>query len=330
LGDGDENGFDSDENTVDDEDDGDSISDQTGSLEQSTKPRTRWSDDTSGSSSGDVGSRGGTVKSSSDPSSKERSAAPPQTVPTSKAFFGNIARVGATFYKSAFKPKPSAGDPLSSSSVSTLTGGSAASSVDIPEVHRTAADAALESEKLHRHLLLMIDAQIATLNGAKAGFVDLQLLKPMTEKTCKVIEGQVVALLDDYGKVEMRTTELEKEAEEVERQAEEEISEKEQVLIAAKMSLAESQAEMMSLKHDLASVRRKIADPQRQAARRNAETRVRAAAAEQSASVAQDALAAAQKTLRDRRRRLEDERASAEKLEVETRDAEGDWALSLL
>jgi hypothetical protein len=287
-GDDDGTGFDSDENIIEEEDEVDELRDAGNgetngagngngiggtSRDKDRTARTIKSSTTLSPSSMEGGrsSSNGDATHSSDPSSSER----PPVTPPGKAFFGNLARAGATFYKTTFKPKP-ASSPTAGATPESSTISSPVAGVDltgIPDKSRTAAQAALDSEKLHRHLISMIDAQIATLNGAKAGFVDLQLLKPMTEKTCKVIDDQVVALLDDYGKIEMRTSELEKEAEEVERQAEEEMCEKEQVLIAAKMSLAESQAEVMTLKHDLASVRRKLADPKRQAARKSAAAR---------------------------------------------------------
>jgi hypothetical protein len=45
-----------------------------------------------------------------------------------------------------------------------------------------------ELQVVHHIIISMIDAQIATLNGAKASFVDLSLLRPMTERRRKVID----------------------------------------------------------------------------------------------------------------------------------------------
>jgi hypothetical protein len=45
-----------------------------------------------------------------------------------------------------------------------------------------------ELQVVHHIIISMIDALIDTLNGAKASFVDLSLLKPMTERRRKVID----------------------------------------------------------------------------------------------------------------------------------------------
>jgi hypothetical protein len=59
-----------------------------------------------------------------------------------------------------------------------------------------------ELQAVHHKTISMIDAQIATLNGAKASFVDLSLLKPLAERRRKVIEEQVFAILFDFDNLE--------------------------------------------------------------------------------------------------------------------------------
>lgn len=261
------------------------------------------------------------------------------------AFFGSIARASATFYKAAMqrgqrvepstdstKGGASHGRENGSKSSGRRTSASIDSSdsllssepavIDVPSV----VEEAEKAEKSCRGLIAMLEAQVATLNGAKAGYVDLAVLKPMTERTCKVIEREIVPLLRDNAKLKKRVDELNKELVETERRAGEEICEKEQVLITAKMSLAEAQGELMDLKHKLAVIKKQIADPELQAARNRADLRARLTSAEQSYAVASDSRRSAELTLNTRLQELAAETAATKKLEAGYKDMEGDWA----
>lgn len=332
-------GFASDENIVDDgEDDIDSSDDEVpdetkikiitdivspDNERQVTTPRqSRWSskpDESLNSSSASLQDTGQKprVKSIYNTTTTSGDGPAPH-----KSFFGNIARAGATFYKQAFKNRAGAPGANPNANASAENDDSSPRSKSA----QGAIARAEEAERTHRGLISLIEAQIATLNGAKAGFVDLALLKPMTEKTCRVIEDQVITLLEDYGKLNMRIGTLQKQLADVDRQAEEELSEKEQVLIAAKMSLAEAQGDVMNLKHELNGIKKELADPRRQAAKTRAELSERIESAREDARTAADARRAAEETLSEQRRKLHSESQATKKLEAGYKDMEGDWA----
>jgi hypothetical protein len=252
--------------------------------------------------------------------------------------FHNIARAGATFYKATFKPprapNESGGNSEKKDSNMSGVGGPRLESVDVatksaspsPNYSSVPARKALEVQAVHHRLISMIDAQIATLNGAKAGFVDLSLLKPMTERTRKVIEEQAFAILIDVGKLKAQISDLENEIAVIDRKTEEEICEKEQVLISAKLNMAEAQGDVINLKHDLAGVRKQLKNPDRIARKVQAQLRTRASTARAGAVVAMDARRAAEEKLESRRQQLDAERTTAKRLEASCKDMEGDWA----
>jgi hypothetical protein len=261
-----------------------------------------------------------------------------KAAPLGGNFFHSIARAGATFYKAAFKPPRASNE---SGEVSEKTGsstrrtggprpedvnGTTNGSSPLPIYSSVAARKALEVQAVHHRLISMIDAQIATLNGAKAGFVDLSLSKPMTERTRKVIEEQAFAILCDFEKLETQIGDLEKEIAIIDRKTEEEICEKEQVLISAKLNMAEAQGDVINLKHDLAGVRKQLQNPDRIATKVHAQLRARASSARANAVVAMDARRAAEEKLESRRRQLDAERTTAKRLEAGCKDMEGDWA----
>jgi hypothetical protein len=257
--------------------------------------------------------------------------------PASGNFFQNIARAGATFYKAAFKPPRPSNQADTSATKGDGKVGDEKRRRDGAAVKRNgatitqdcstpAARKAVEVQSSHHRLISMIDAQIATLNGAKAGFVDLSVLKPMTERTRSVIEEEVMGLFDNFGKLEQRIAILEQEIAAIDKKTEEDVCEKEQVLIAAKLNMAEAQGEVINMKHDLAGVRKELNDPGRIAAKVRAQLRARSAAARASAVVAMDARKAAEENVESRRRQLEIERTAAKRLEAGCKDMDGDWA----
>lgn len=214
------------------------------------------------------GRQGNTRVETNTPESAQVDRSPPNgstggaaAAPTGgKAFFGNLARASATFYKSAFAKRPAAAEkrkpdtPVSASTLTTPSERTDSVAEGLPvacakaaspagQEYLDAKEKAHKAEAAQRRLVAMLEAQIATLNGAKAGFVDLALLRPMTERTVTTIEEQVIPMLEDFGRMELRVSELENELEDVDKKAQEELSEKESILIGAKMSLAEAQGE---------------------------------------------------------------------------------------
>lgn len=227
-----------------------------------------------------------------------------------------LSKASATFYK-AFK-KPSVKVPVKSPPAVE-----ADVLEDKPTDMKSRADAL---ELSHTRLEQLIEAQIATLNTAKTGFVDLRLLRPMTERTLQAVETDARALLSDYGELERRAADLEKASEAAQRAADDDVAAKEQLLISAKLSLAEARSEVESLRHELRTLQKQLADPARAAARERAELSRRRDAAAAAVAAGTDARIAAEIRLERRRESLERERAETTKLEKGYRDIEGDWA----
>lgn len=180
--------------------------------------------------------------------------------------------------------------------------------------------------QMHRRIEQLLETQIASLNGAKTGFVDVRLLQPMTEKTLEAVERDAVSLLRDFGEVEQRAKELEARVERAEREAEAELEAKEQMLIAAKVRLAEAAAEVDGLQHELRSLERELARPERVEMRRRIEMRRKRERLREEAVTVGEAREAAERRLGERRQSLERERAGLQKIESRFKDIEGDWA----
>lgn len=224
-----------------------------------------------------------------------------------------LTRASQTFYKAFRKPKKA--EIKADSSRVTKTASLASGSAETPSVSRQASNI----DDMHQRLEQLLEAQIATLKGASTGFVDLKLVRPMTERTTHAIEHDARTLLADYGEVERRAKDMRKKAVSVNKDADEEVAAKEQVLIAAKMRLAEASAEVEGLKHELRGVKKILQEPGRRRRRRAEEIR-------REAVVVREARDAVERRLDERRRTLAKETAALDKVEKDYRDIEGDWA----
>lgn len=208
--------------------------------------------------------------------------------PSEKAFFGGIAKASGSLFRGFKSPKPDGAGrkkPLDvdrSQEMSLSPSGVVAAALILEEFHALKSSDSNEDDSLivrksvedHKQHVTLLEALITTLKGAKAGFVDLALLRPMTLKTCETISTEVMCLLEGYGAVQMRISELEKETVDVEKKTEAEVEEKETILIGVKMSLAEAQSEVMTLEHELRLLRRKISESRRQGQARVAEATI--------------------------------------------------------
>lgn len=211
------------------------------------------------------------------------------------SIFGGLAKASGFFFRSPFKStrtlsseKPGKfSNPPSSKTKVLSVGGLCEELSAVGFAARERSDRELPGD--HKRYIGLLEAQTATLNGAKAGFVDLAFLRPMILKTCETISCDLMGLLENYGTVEMRIADMETEISKVEKKTAVEVAEKEDILIDAKMSLAEAQSEVMTLEHELKLVRRKATDRRRQHAKMRVEAMARAADAKAGLMSAQEA-----------------------------------------
>lgn len=232
-----------------------------------------------------------------------------------------LSRASQTFYK-AFKKtsKKATGTASSSGNDFGRKPGTAVGQAE------QVAGSEREDNLRHERMMQLLDAQIATLNGARTGFVDLNLLKPMTEKTVEAIEGEGKELLGDYAEIERRSRELAKESVEAEREGEWELEAKEKLLINAKMRLAEAHGEVDGLRHELRRLQRLLEAPERVEARLRAERRKRRESVEGEVFATREARIAAERRLEGQRGELKQEEEELDRLDKKYRDIEGDWA----
>lgn len=178
----------------------------------------------------------------------------------------------------------------------------------------------------HERIIQLLEAQIATLNGARTGFVDLRLLKPMTEKTIEAIEKDGKLLLEDYSDMEKRCRELKQKRVEAEEEGEAELTVKEKMLINAKMRLAEAHAEVDGLRHELRIVQRSLETPERRKAWKREERNKRKEGADEDVVAMRKQRKAAVAQAGEQKSLLQAETTELERLEKRYRDIEGDWA----
>lgn len=172
----------------------------------------------------------------------------------------------------------------------------------------------------------VLEAQIATLNGARSGFVDLTLLRPMTERTVEVIVKDGKELLKDFGRLERRAREMDRGGEGEEGEEEIELRLKEGMLIEAKVRLAEAAAEVEGLRHELRMLQRQIDGKERMEVRAWQMGKVKREQAGREVEVASEARRAAEVKLKKEWEELERERNVLQRVEKGFRDIQGDWA----
>lgn len=260
-----------------------------------------------------------------------------EKVQPASAFFGNIAKASATFYRAAVKraQRPdtstesvSRGDVGGTSKGKSSSGSkpfsqpSSASGVGT----NAAMEKARQNEEKCRQLADVVDAHLSNVNGAKAGFVDIRLVKPTVEQIRKVVNEEIIPFLTSVGRESDYTAKLYLTLRDFESSKEEEIREMEQFLVAAKMNLAEAQGDLMRLKHDLAIVKRQVADPAKQAARNRARLRTKLKTLEENYAVALATKQSVESKAEIRQQELTAETAILKKVEADLKNMEGDWA----
>lgn len=228
-----------------------------------------------------------------------------------------LTRASKTFYKAFRKPKK---PPSTESTLKTSTPSSASTAVSTPAASLRAAGAGgADVETTHRRLQQLLDAQTATLRSARTGFVELQLVRGMTQRTADTIRSDARALLADYGALERRVAQLARAAKEAEKEAEKEVAAKEQLLIAAKLGLAEANGDVEHMRHELAGARKMLGGS-------DCRGRVRVAKGRRGAVACREARLGVEGKLEEKRKALLKERAKLAKVEEGYRDLEGDWA----
>lgn len=174
----------------------------------------------------------------------------------------------------------------------------------------------------HERLSRLIDAQLAALAGARTGFVDLQLLRPLAEQTATALSRDARPLLADAGELEVRVTALRRQMSARRADAEEETMRKERVLIDAKVALAEAMGDVERLRGELAAVKRELSAPDR----RMRGMRRRAEEMRGEVVSRREARLTVETKVSEKRTTLAKEKADLDRLAEGVRDLEGDWA----
>lgn len=221
-------------------------------------------------------------------------------------------RASQTFYKTFIKRKPSSSDRCLGTHISE----------DTKAMSRTSKSGNTEDteEKLQR-LCQLLDAQLSALAGAKTGFVQLALLRPLAEQTLHAVNIDARALLTEYGEAEAEAQRVRNEVISAQKKGEEEILRKERLLVEAKVALAEAHGDVERLRGELASAKRALADPSRKLKGQRKE----AEAVRRETVACREARAAVEEKLAEKRRSLDREQVELSRLEKEYRDIEGDW-----
>lgn len=225
-----------------------------------------------------------------------------------------LTRASHTFYKTFIKKRNPSADHSSglvpSQSHQTSTKGPV----------KSGSNEESTDQKLAR-LCQLIDAQLSALSGAKTGFVQLALLRPLAEQTLQAIEIDARALLEKYADAEQKARCVREEVLTAQQRGEEEIVRKERLLIEAKVALAETCGDVERLRGELASTKRALSDPSRKLEGQ----RKKVEAIRRETISCREARTALEERLAERRRSLSREKVELSRLEKEYRDLEGDW-----
>lgn len=216
--------------------------------------------------------------------------------------FSLLTKASQTFYK-AFRRKKSSPVPAPA---------------DGPREEINARHAA-SIQMAEERLMRVLDAQLATLGGARAGYVDLSVVRSTTTEAAQAISRDAQMILDDFDKVrnEARTA-----AEARMNLSKNDLEREERVLVEAKLAVAEASDEVERLRHELRNVKKKLQDPSRKQwgmVKKVDQFRKEACAI-------RDARLAVEKRLQEREVVLKKESAELNRLEEGIRDIEGDWA----
>lgn len=261
------------------------------------------------------------------PATSSHSSLPPSSSnPQSSSLF---LRASQTFYKTFIKRKPSSSEQCLGTHMTThmkatnCSNKSASQSALMTDhKHRVNSECGTEctEEKLER-LCQLLDAQLSALAGAKTGFVQLALLRPLAEQTLHAVDIDARALLTEYGEAEAEAQRARNEVIAAQKRGEEEILRKERILVEAKVALAEAHGDVERLRGELASAKRALADPSRKLKGQ----RKKAEAVRRETVLCCEARAAVEGRLVERRRSLDREQVELSRLEKEYRDIEGEW-----
>lgn len=239
-----------------------------------------------------------------------------------------LSRASQTFYKTFMGRKTS-----SDKRTPSLVAASSSSTTDTVSTHVTGGDdnnsvlsAAMNATTItddrYERLCHLLDAQLSALAGAKTGFVQLALLRPLAEETLRAVTVDARGLLGEFGQLEAHAERRRREAEDATAKGEHEVVQKERMLIEAKVALAEACGDVERLRGELAAVKRTLADP----ATRSRRLRKNVDVVKRETAACRDARSAVEGKLAERRRSLGREKAELSRLEKEFRDIEGDWA----
>eukprot|EP00177_Eucheuma_denticulatum_P006085 GFKZ01011096.1.p1 GENE.GFKZ01011096.1~~GFKZ01011096.1.p1 ORF type:complete len:414 (+),score=121.22 GFKZ01011096.1:622-1863(+) len=182
-----------------------------------------------------------------------------------------------------------------------------------------------ETDGRYKRLEELLQGQIGTLNGARTGFVDLRLLRPMTERTIEAIATDGKELLGDFGRLEKKIREVE-EMEKGDEGRGGELQMKERMLIEAKVRLAEVAADVDRLRHELRVAQKELETIEREEAKRWEIVKGRRERVAREAKVAREGREVAEERLEREKGKLEWEKGQLERVEKGYRDIEGDWA----
>lgn len=258
--------------------------------------------------------------------SSHSSLPPSSSNPQSSSLF---LRASQTFYKTFIKRKPSSSEQCLSAQIPVHTKATNRSNKSTSQPAQTTdgkhgvnseCDTECTEDKLER-LCQLLDAQLSALAGAKTGFVQLALLRPLAEQTLHAVDIDARALLTEYGEAEAEAQRARNEVIAAQKRGEEEILRKERILVEAKVALAEAHGDVERLRGELASAKRALADPSRKLKGQ----RKKAEAVRRETVMCREARAAVEERLAERRRSLDREQVELSRLEKEYRDIEGDW-----
>lgn len=238
-----------------------------------------------------------------------------------------LSRASHTFYKTFIGRKTSSSDNSKHStnkdkSSTSNTSKNLSSSTNNNNRGNAMTKVAVTNDDRYERLCRLLDAQLSALDGAKTGFVQLDLLQPLAEQTLRAVSEDARSLLGEYGELEERAEIRQREAAEATEKGEEEIIRKEQLLIEAKVALAEACGEVERLRGELAATNRKLANPATMEKRLKKERDT----VRKETELCVDTRLAVEKKLVERRESLGKEKAELGRLEKEFRDIEGDWA----
>lgn len=244
-------------------------------------------------------------KSSKSPTFKSVASVPETETKSSTSNttgFSILTKASHTFYK-AFRRKKSTPAPAPA---------------DGPREEINARHVA-SIQMAEERLMRVLDAQLATLGGARAGYVDLSIVRSTTTEAAQAISRDARMVLQDFDKIR---NEARIAAEARMNLSKDDLEREERVLVEAKLAVAEANDEVERLRYELRTVKKKIQDP----CRKQWGMVKKVDQLRKEACAIRDARLAVEKRLQEREVVLKKESAELNRLEEGIRDIEGDWA----